>query len=104
MYVIRKDGIAATLTESEHTTKEEALNFMRKKQYLAVLLEGRIIFADTNPFTKQLGRLRVLESVPDSARLFTETDVAIKDVLFYFEGVFGMNSKKSFIQGFTLLS
>jgi len=109
MYVIRKDGIAVKLTEIECATRYEAIDFAHKNQYLAVLHEGRFAFTVANPFTKQLGRIRVLESVPDKAKLFTETDALIKDVPFYFRGFFGISSKKQpytrlHVTEFTVLS
>lgn len=94
MYGIRQDGIAVKLPLAIYTTKEQAIEFAKTNQFLAVMFNGSYIFAGRNPFIKQLGNLRVLEAVPDNSRLFTESDPAIRDVPFYFRGLFGINSKE----------
>jgi len=93
MYGIRKDGIAVKLLLSTYKTKEEAVEYAYKNDYLAVMFEGKYLFAGANPFSKQLGQLRVLKNIPDNAKLFSETDESIKGVPFYFRGFFGINSK-----------
>ena len=93
MYGIRKDGVAVRLPIGIYDTKEAAISFAYKNEYLAVMLDGKYVFAGSNPFTKQLGNLRVLATVPDNAKLFMDTDGTINDVPFYFRGLFGVNSK-----------
>jgi|GEM_PF-2598859 len=93
MYGIRRDGVAVKLPLAVYTTKEQAIEFAKTNQFLAVMLNGNYVFAGGNPFIKQLGSLRVLETVPDNARLYTESDPAIRDVPFYLRGLFGINSK-----------
>ena len=94
MYGFRKDGIAVKLPMGIYDTKGAAIDFALKNNYLAVIFDNRYLFASNQSlFTKQLGNLRVLQTVPESAKLFTDNDEAIKDIPFYFRGVFGISSK-----------
>jgi flagellin-like hook-associated protein FlgL len=93
MYGIRKDGVAVKLPLAVYTTKEQAIEFAKANHFLAVMFNGNYVFAGSNPFTKQHGKLRVLETVPENAQLFTDSDPAIRDVPFYLRGLFGINSK-----------
>jgi flagellin-like hook-associated protein FlgL len=94
MFGIRQDGIAVKLPTAIYTTKEGAAEFAQKNQFLAVLFNGNYIFAGKDPFTKQMGNLRVLQSIPEKALLFTENDASVKDSPFYLRGLFGIDSKK----------
>lgn len=94
MYGIRRDGVAVKLPLAIYTTKEQAIEFAKMNKFLAVMFNGSYVFAGGNPFVKQLGSLRVLETTPDNARLFTESDPAIREVPFYLRGLFGINSKE----------
>ena len=94
MYGYRKDGVAVKLPLGIYETKEDAIRFAYKNEYLAVMLDNKYVFAGKDPFSKQVGNLRVLEIVPDNAALFTDTDERIKEIPFYFRGIFGINSKR----------
>lgn len=94
MYGIRRDGVAVKLPLAVYTTKEQAIEYAKTNNFLAVMLNGVYVFAGGNPFTKQHGNLRVLATVPDNALLFTESDPAIREIPFYLRGLFGINSKE----------
>ena len=94
MYGYRNDGIAVKLPMGLFDSKEAAIEFALKNDFFAVIFEKKYVFArNGSPFTKQLGSLRVLSTVPESAKLFTDNDESIKDIPFYFRGLFGINSK-----------
>jgi len=93
VYAIRKDGVAVKLPLAVYSTEEQAIEYAKSNHFLAVMFNGNYVFSGINPFTKQHGKLRVLEIVPDNAQLFTESDPAIRDIPFYLRGLFGINSK-----------
>jgi hypothetical protein len=94
MYGFRKDGVAVKLPMGIYDSRDAAIDFALKNDYLGVIYDNKYVFASNqSSFTKQYGSLRVLQTVTENAKLFTDTDESIKNIPFYFRGIFGISSK-----------
>jgi len=94
MYGFRNDGVAVKLPMGLYDSKNTAIEFAAKNDYFAVIFENKYLFKNNQSlFTKQLGSLRVLQTVPENAKLFTDNDESIREIPFYIKGIFGINSK-----------